>query len=286
MGTGTLALAGWLLSLAGASPDTTLTLRRGDRVVMEGFSGSIQVRAWDRAVLSLSGAMDEAQDLAVSRTGDRLVVSPGARRGRRLPREIELRLPSWAPLEIQGRTLDVDLSGTAADVTVTSVEGDIVVADVAGTVTLSTVDGTIDVRGARGPVSARSRDGDVTLVGVEGDVDAYSGSGDLTLDDVTGTSVKAETLDGDLTFAGALAAGGSYSFSTHDGDAVLVLPARTSVRARVSTFDGEFLSDFPVTLQGIGRGAFEFTLGDGAALLEIKVFDGEIRLRSGTAVKE
>jgi len=281
-----LMLAGWLLSVAGSPPDTTVAMRRGDRVVMEGFNGSIQVRAWDRAELSLTGAMDEAQDVAVSRVGDRLVVRPGERGGRRLPREIELRLPSWAPLEMQGRTLDVDVSGATADVTVTTVEGNIVCAGVSGTLTLSTVDGTVEVRDARGPVTARSRDGDVMLVGVEGEVDAYSGSGDLTLEDVTATFVKAETLDGDLTFTGALAPGGSYSFSTHDGDAELVLPAGTSARATVSTFDGEFISDLPVTMQGIGRGVFEFVLGDGAALLEIKVFDGEIRLRSGTAVKQ
>jgi len=279
-------LAGWLLSVAGGIPDTTVVMRRGDRVVMEGFTGSIEVRAWNRDELSLTGAMDEAHGVVVRRVGDRVRVSPGDRKDRRLSRELELRIPSWAPVEIQGRTLDVDVSGLAADVSVATGEGDIVCADVSGTVTLATVEGTIDVRGARGRVSARSRGDDVVLIGVEGVVDAYSGDGDVTLEDVTSSSVRAETLDGDLSFTGALAAGGTYTFSVHDGDADLVLPAGTGARARVSTFDGEFVSDFPVTLQGYGgRGAFEFTLGNGAAQLEIKVFDGEIRLHSGTAVK-
>ncbi len=284
MVTGTLMLVGLLLSPAGDLPDTTVAVRRGDRVVVEGFHGSVRARAWDRAELSLSGPLDEAEDVAVTRSGDRLVVSPGDRRGRRLPREIELRLPSWAPLEIQGRTVDVDVSGTTAEVMVTTVEGDVFCSDVSGTVTLSTADGTIEVRDADGRVSVRSRDGDVTLQGVRAEVDAYSGDGDLTLEDVTGPLVRAETIDGDLTFAGALASGGSYSFSTHDGDVELLLPAGTSARAKVSTFDGEFLSDFPVTLQSLGRGVFEFTLGNGAARLEIEVFDGEIRLRSGAGV--
>jgi hypothetical protein len=47
----------------------------------------------------------------------------------------------------------------------------------------------------------------------------------------------------------------------------------------VSTFDGEFESEFPVVVQRFTGGReFEFILGEGAARLQIQVFDGEIRL--------
>jgi hypothetical protein len=191
-------------------------------------------------------------------------------------------MPAWAPLEIQGRELDVDVSGTASELTVRTVDGDILVVGVSGTVTLSTVAGRVEVRDAKGSVSARSRGEDVVLARVEGQVEVESGSGDLRMEEITAPSVRAQTLDGNLYFQGSLTSGGTYWFSTHDGDAELVLPARTGARAQVSTFDGEFTSDFPVTLQRYGGdGRFDFTLGDGGAALEIQVFDGEIRLRSG-----
>lgn len=274
-------LAGWLLTAAAPLPDTALDLRRGDRVVLESLSGSVEVRAWERSTLSVAGADGEVRDVSVRREGGRVVVSPGDRKGRGLAVALRVRVPAWAPLEIQGRELDVDVSGTASDLTVRTVEGDILVTGVTGSVTLSTVEGLVEVRDVRGDVTARSRGEGVVLARVEGKVEVESGDGDLRLEEITAPSVRAQTLDGDIYFQGPLTSGGTYWFSTHDGDADLVLPARTGARARVATFDGEFVSDFPVTLQRYGGGGmFDFTLGDGGATLEIQVFDGEIRLRS------
>jgi hypothetical protein len=47
----------------------------------------------------------------------------------------------------------------------------------------------------------------------------------------------------------------------------------------VSTFDGDFESEFPVLIERFTGGReFDFTLGDASARIEIQVFDGEIRL--------
>lgn len=277
-----MLVAGWLLASGGSPPDTTLSLSRGERVVVEGISGSVEVRVWDRPSVSVEEDGREVRSAGVRREGGRVVVGPGDRKGRGLAVALRVRLPAWAPLEIRGRELDVDVSGTASELVVHTVDGDIVAADVSGRIELSTVEGRVDLRGGSGSIIARSRGEDVTLARVQGTVDAESGDGDVRLEGVTASSVRAQTLDGELYFQGALARGGTYWFSVHDGDAEVVLPAGAGARARVSTFDGELVSDFPVTLQRYGGGGvFEFTLGDGGATLEIEVFDGEIRLRSG-----
>jgi len=277
-----MLMAGWLLASVGSPTDTTLVLNRGDRVRVEGIIGSVEVRTWGRASIAVEEADAEGRAVGVRREGGQVLVGPGDRKGRSLAVALTLRVPAWAPVEIRSRELDVDVSGTASELVVHVVEGDIVAADVAGRLELSTVDGRVDIRGARGDVSARSHGDDVTLVQVEGTVDVESGDGDVRLEGVTASSVRARTLDGEIFFQGPLARGGTYWFSTHDGDAEVVLPAGAGARVRVSTFDGEFMSDFPVTLERYGGGGvFEFTLGDGGASLEIQVFDGEIRLRSG-----
>ena len=52
-----------------------------------------------------------------------------------------------------------------------------------------------------------------------------------------------------------------------------------SARVAVSTFDGEFESEFPVIIERFTGGReFDFVLGDGRARIEIQVFDGEINL--------
>ncbi|NJD18976.1 MAG: DUF4097 domain-containing protein [Gemmatimonadetes bacterium] len=221
--------------------------------------------------------------MARRREGSRVVVEPGDRKERGLAVALRLRVPAWVGLEIRGRELDVSVAVAAAGVSVRTGDGDIVVTGASGAVTLSTIDGKVEVRDTRGTVSARSRGGDVVLARVEGDeVEVESGSGDLRMEGVTSPSVHAQTLDGDVFFQGPLAARGTYWFSTHDGDADVIVPAQAGARVRVSTFDGEFTSDFPVTLQRYGgSGVFEFTVGNGGASLEIQAFDGEIRLRSG-----
>ena len=121
----------------------------------------------------------------------------------------------------------------------------------------------------------------MTLTRVVGAVDVGTGNGEVRLEDVEAASVQAETLDGDVYFSGSLIHGGRYSFSTHDGDATLVIPRGSDAHVSVATFDGEFVSDFPVTLDHYtGEGRFDFTLGKGGAEVSLEVFDGEIRIRA------
>jgi DUF4097 and DUF4098 domain-containing protein YvlB len=237
------------------------------------------VEVWDRPELSLSGEAGEARDVIVQRSGSRVTVEPAGRKGRSGEVEIRVRVPAWAALDIRGRRVDVTVRGTTAGVRVRNLSGDIRALDTAGQLDLSSVDGEILVRDARGNVTAGSRGDDVSVTGARGTVDVRTGSGDLTLDDVESSSVRAETLDGDLSFSGSLVPDGTYAFSVHNGDARIAIPESPGARVRVATFDGEFTSDFPVTLQGYsGGGQFEFTVGQGAARMEIEVFDGEIRL--------
>lgn len=261
--------------------DGALELRRGDRVMVEGVTGSLHVQAWERGTLALVGPPGLG-DVVLRREGNRVLVTPGDRKGRARSLDVHLRAPAWAELEVQGRTLDVRVTGMAAHVEVSTLVGDVVARGTTGTLALSTLEGAVEVREGRGRISARSRSGDVTLVGVEGTVEASTVSGDLRLEDVRASSVRAETLAGDLYFRGPLATGGTYRFSVHAGDAEVVIPADAGARVRASTFDGELRSDFPVTLRRYaGGGMFDFTLGNGGAELEVRVFDGEIRLRSG-----
>jgi len=178
-----LLLTAWLVSGGAASPDTTVELRRGDRVVVEGISGELRVETWDRAAMDIRGEDEDPIGVSASRAGDRVVLRATDRKR---------------------RGFDVDAG-----------------------------------------------------------------------------SIRAKTLSGDVFFSGPLAAGGSYWFSVHDGDADFELPSDSGAEVTVSTFDGEFTSDFPVVVQRYGGGGvFDFTLGNGGARLEIQVFDGEIELRN------
>lgn len=266
---------------AGPAPDTTLPARRGDHLVVENFSGSLLVGVGVDDEVRLEGTAGARSDLRLERRGSRISVEPPARRMDDREMDARLRIPAWMALTVRGRDLDVEVRDVAAAVEVRNVEGDVLLAGIRGGAVVSTVDGTVTVRDARGDLALGSQGDDVTVEGaVAGTVRAESGDGDVVLLEVDAREVWAETLDGDVILDGPVRPGGSYRVSVHDGDAEVGVPADVGLEVSVSTFDGEFLSDFPVTVERFrAGGSFRFTLGDGGARLEIQVFDGEIRLR-------
>jgi hypothetical protein len=264
------------------APDTVLAVNRGDRVIMEGVSGTITISGWDRDQLEVRGA-DGVTALTVRRTGATLQIEPeGGRRRRSL--DAEIRLPVWVDLEVGGSALELSVSGVDGQVRIANVSGDVQVRDVGGAVDVRSIRGEVVVVDARGSVRASSQADDVTLRRIAGSVEVHSGDGDILLDALESMSVRAEAQDGDIVFSGSIEDGGEYGFYLHDGDVTLELPADVSARVHVSTFDGEFTSDFPVRVESFSAGRqFDFVLGRGSASIDIEVFDGEIRLARGGA---
>jgi DUF4097 and DUF4098 domain-containing protein YvlB len=269
------------LALAAAtaqSSDTTVELRRGDRVVIEELSGEISVSTWDRDAIEVVDE-DGAGGVSLRRRGGSVIVGVEGRRRRRSA-EASVRIPSWVDIEVGSPSLDVTIRGVDGVVTVGTVRGDVVIEDVGGAVDVRSISGEIRVTDARGRVSASSQSDDVTLRRVSGPVEVHSGDGNIRLDDLQSTSVRAEARDGDIVFTGAVAEDGDYGFFLHDGDATVTIPASTSARVSVSTFSGEFQSDFTVRVGRFTSGRqFDFVLGDGDARIQIEVFDGDISLR-------
>jgi hypothetical protein len=258
--------------------DTIVELRRGDRVVVDNLTGDISVQGWDRDVMEVHGE-DRADVLAVRRSGREVRIVRGDVRGRRRSVDAVIRVPSWVDLRIGGLSLDVSVRGVDGAVEIGNVSGEIRIVDSDGPVDARSIDGEILVEDVRAGVSASAQSDDVTLRRVRGAVDVHSGSGDILLLDIESESVRAETQDGDIEFRGDIADGGMYGFYVHDGDAVIAVPSSMNARVSVSTFDGEFESEFPVRVERFTSGReFEFVLGDGSARLQIDVFDGEIRL--------
>lgn len=258
--------------------DTIIEVRQGDRVVFEGLSGEMSIRGWDRDAIEIAGDDDDSR-VAVQRRGSTIEIERDDRKGRSRDFEAYVRVPRWMDVEIRGRNLDLRLEDLDSDVGVRTVSGDISIERVQGALEVRTVEGEVDVMGAYGGVSVSSQSDDVWLRDIEGRVEAHSGSGDLTLIDVASTSVRAETQDGDVTFSGTIDDGGVYRFFVHDGDADIAIPSSTNANVSVSTFDGDFHSDFPVRLDRFTGGrAFDFSIGSGGARIEIQVFDGEINI--------
>jgi DUF4097 and DUF4098 domain-containing protein YvlB len=69
--------------------------------------------------------------------------------------------------------------------------------------------------------------------------------------------------------------------STHNGDITMILPESTNATFTVRTYNGDFSSNLPTKTVGeVRRGRrATYTLGSGAADVELETFGGTIRLR-------
>ena len=64
-----------------------------------------------------------------------------------------------------------------------------------------------------------------------------------------------------------------------DGEAVFATEVGVDAEFSVSTYDGEFETEFPVVLQSLqSRRELRFELGEGGASVRLQAFDGAIRL--------
>jgi DUF4097 and DUF4098 domain-containing protein YvlB len=208
-------------------------------------------------------------------------------RSRYGPAEVTWRLtvPAEMALDLSSHSGNIRVTGAKGEVSVETVEGDIAVQGGTGYVSLQSADGSVELSGSSGRIRINAIDGDIAIRGAKGSLRANAVDGEILAQDIESGDVELSTVDGNILFAGAIQAGGRYRVSSHDGDVTVIAPA-INADVSVSTFSGEFESDFPVTLSGPQpRKRMSFTLGSGGARLELESFDGTISLRKGSGRK-
>ena len=264
---------------ADAGTDTVIAVRRDQVLIGNGFAGRVAVEVWNQDRIEV---VEEGTEGRVTlRTVGNQIMLGGAGARRRAAGAVRLRVPAWLPVQLRGGALSVTVDGLTAVVDLSSVEGDLALRNVSGDVFASSIEGSVSVERASGRLRLRSVEEGVHASQIDAEsVLIESTSGSVFLDGVSARTVDATTTDGDISFVGELRAGGAYRLSTHDGDIDVALPAGVDATVTVSTFDGEFLPQMPITLDRF-RGGKEmtFTLGRGGARLTLNAFDGDIVLR-------
>lgn len=275
-----LALVSGILALAAVQQvDTTLNVGRGQRLDVNAYGGEISVRAWNRNAVRVEATTSDRDRVEVSSTATTISVRTQGRHGP--PEEIELRIsaPPWIGLTLSGVNTSMKVEGVRAPISVETVEGEVEVNGGEGLISLRSVQGSVKLRGAKGRITVNSVNEDVEVANSSGDVIAQTVNGEIDLHLVNAASVDANTVNGDITYSGPIRSGGRYALSTHNGDISLTVAEGTSASVAVSTFSGEFESEFPVPLRGTRKGkGFNFTLGSGSAQVTLESFQGTIEL--------
>ena len=259
--------------------DSTVPVDRGQRLEVHAFAGEIAVTSWNRNAVRVVGESSGRTRVEINRTGATLEVRTEGRRGPAGMVDLQITAPSWMPLDLSGVHTDVSVTGARAAITVETVQGQITVEGGDGLISLQSVEGAVSLRGAKGRIEVHSVNEDVEIANSSGDITAETVNGEISLSQVDATGLAASTVNGDIDYDGPIRNNGRYELSSHNGDLTLSMTPTTSAAVSVSTFNGEFESEFPVTLTEARKGKrFSFTVGTGSAQVSLESFQGSIRL--------
>jgi DUF4097 and DUF4098 domain-containing protein YvlB len=279
-------LALTLAALVVSGPDTTVAVQKGQRLELSLHHGDVTVDTWSRSSVrvQLDADEDEAR-VRIDASGGTLSIGAAGKWGAPVNADFTITVPSWMALSVNGVEGDVTVTGVAAPISVQTVNGDVKVRGGDGVVTLHSVEGDVTLAGARGRLDVQSVNSDVSVTDAQGDVAAQSVNGSVQLLRIDSQNVEASSVNGDVTYSGTVRSGGRYHATTHNGDVRFGMPEGSSAVVSVSTFQGDFESDFPVTLTKRSGKSFSFTLGGGGARVELESFQGTIRLERPGSVE-
>jgi DUF4097 and DUF4098 domain-containing protein YvlB len=261
--------------------DQTVPVQKGQRLQVQNFAGEVLVKAWNKDELRVVADHDSRAKVNVRTAGVEINVS-ASRSGAPGSVDYVISVPAWLPVRVSGTYNFVSIEGTQSDVQVETTRGDVTLKGGAGVVSLKSIEGEILVEDARGKLKLDTVNEGISIRGAAGDITATTINGDIRMLGMKAASLEATTVNGDIIYEGAIA-DGFYRCSTHNGDITLALPENASASVSVRTYQGDMRSSFPIAAdagEAPRRGRRQtFTLGNGAAQIEMESFGGDVRIR-------
>jgi hypothetical protein len=278
-----LALAAVALAnpSSAADFDRTVPAARGVRLDVRVFGGEVVVHAWDRDAVRVQATHFRTDDIDVQSANQVIAISAHSLRGTPHGIDFDIHVPAWMPVTITGTYVDITVEGTRAPVSAQTVRGDVAVRGGADTLLLKSVEGEVTLEDARGRADLTAVNNGIRITRLQGDVVAETVNGSVKLQAVAAASVEVSTIGGDISWEGVMAPGSRYQFATHSGDVDVSLGGAADVTVSARAFHGLVRSTLPVPLPdrvAAGKKA-TFTLGSGAARLDLETFSGTISLR-------
>jgi DUF4097 and DUF4098 domain-containing protein YvlB len=272
------------LALSPQQTDTTFAVRAGGTVDIENFSGRVTVRSWDQARMRVRAQHPANVEIEIESEASGVRIDASSWRGNARDVAFDITVPRRFGVDIEGVMLEVDVQGLEGDLSVETVQGAIRIQDVAGDISASSTDGLITVTDTRGHLEVESVNEGIRITNHQGEASAEAVNGPVTLTGMRATQVVVESMNGEIRFAGEIAAGGRYQLESHNGDLTVEVPRGTNASVSIDTYNGEIEADFPIQLRSTrNRKSVTFDIGAGGARLELSSFGGAIRLRTAAA---
>ena len=286
----TMLAAAVLVSLAPApqgETDTTIAVPAGASLSVNNFGGAIAVHGWSQNRVKVHAEHGSRGRIEVSLVGSTVMIKASSRHGAPSVVDFDITVPQSMALTLSGTYAEITVDGVQGPISAETVEGEIVVRGGKGIITLHSIQGSVTLADATGRIEVNSVNEDVELANVSGQIKAETTNGDVTLTGVVSSSVEANTINGDVLYEGTITDGGSYSFSSHNGDMTVSVPEGANVTVTAATANGDIDASFTLPFTGTpGKRRYTFKLGSGSARMEVESFQGDIKLRRPEEVRD
>lgn len=276
-----------LPAFAGTPIDQTRPLEPRGRVEVENVKGRVDVQAWNRPEVRLTGTLGAGVEQLVF-DGDSRVLRIKVRypsRGRDAePSTLLVQMPLLADLEVSTVSADIKVQGMASrEMALESVSGDIAANGAPRQGKLTSVSGDIQFALNTPDLRVSTVSGDVVAQGrLNGEITLESVSGDVRLTTL-GERVRklnANSVSGDMDLTTALAEDGLVRLESVSGDMHLHLPADLSAQVAGESFSGDLSAPgAQVRKEEFGPGSsFHVRYGSGKGDVRMQTFSGDARL--------
>ena len=288
-----LALAPILIIASATCPafaatpiDQTRPLDPRGRVEIDNLKGRVEVRAWDRPEVRITGSLGAGVE-KFTVEGDegalRIEVKYPNRDRNSEPTMLLVQVPLQAGLEVSTVSADIDVHGVAPrELSLESVSGDISANGAPRRASVESVSGDLVLTFNSGDVEASAVSGDLTLGGrLSGQVALETVSGNMRVDS-KGERLRrlsVETVSGDADLKVALLPDGEISMESVSG--ALAVPRDLSAQVTGESFSGDLSApDAKIQREEFGPGSsFHARYGAGKGEVRIETFSGDATLR-------
>lgn len=269
-----------IASLAMQQTDTTFAVPAGASLNVNNFGGAIIVHGWNQNTMKVHAEHSRRGRVEVTLVGSTVTVKAGSRQGAPSVVDMEITVPAATPLNLSGHYAEITIDGVTGPIRAETVEGEVVVKGGRGNITLSSIQGSVSLADASGRIELTSVNEDIDVDNVTGEIKIEATNGEVTMTRIRSSSVEAATINGDVVYDGTVNDGGSYSFTSHNGDITVTIPERANVLITTATANGDIDSSFPLPMTTCtGKRRCNFKVGTGSARLEVESFQGDIQLR-------
>jgi DUF4097 and DUF4098 domain-containing protein YvlB len=274
----------FLLALMAITPtDQTVPVAKGTKLDVNNFAGDVNIKVWDKDAVRVEVNNSDRETVDINKGEQTLTIRSRSLRGGR-PRSLDytISVPSWMPITVAGTYADVTMDGVGADVSVETTHGDVKVRGGSGFVSLKSVQGEITLERAKGRIEVRAVNESIHLADINGDLSAESTNGSIILDRIDSGNVDLYTVNGNISYDGAIKDKGLYRLTTHNGLIAMPIAEKANAALTVRTYNGGFRSTFPIGDPEKRNKRFTVSLGNGSAHVELESFGGTIALRRPT----